>query len=133
MSYFKSTVLKNKSFEEAVDAVKSSLAKEGFGIPAEINMTEIFRQKLDVEFKKYVILGACSPSSALKAVQSEKNIGTLLPCSVVVQEHENGEVEVAAVDPLASMIAVKNNTVQSIAIEIGRKLDSVIEDLSLSK
>ncbi len=133
MSYFKSTVLKNKSFEEAVEAVKSSLAKEGFGIPAEINMTEIFRQKLDVDFKKYVILGACSPSSALKAVQSEKNIGTLLPCSVVVQEHENGEVEVAAVDPLASMIAVKNNTVQSIAIEIGRKLDSVIEDLSLSK
>ncbi len=133
MSYFKSTVLKNKSFEEAVNAVKDSLANEGFGIPAEINMTDIFRKKLDVEFKKYVILGACSPSSALKAVQSEKNIGTLLPCSVVVQELENGEIEVAAVDPLASMIAVKNNTVQSIAIEIGRKLDSVIEDLSLSK
>ncbi len=133
MSYFNSTLLKNKSFEEAVNAVKESLAKEGFGIPAEINMSEIFKQKLDVEFKKYVILGACSPSSALKAVQSEKNIGTLLPCSVVVQEHENGDVEVAAVDPLASMMAVKNNTVQSIAMEIGRKLDNVIEDLSLSK
>jgi uncharacterized protein (DUF302 family) len=133
MSYFKSTVLKNTSFEEAVETVRTRLAKEGFGIPAEINMTEIFRQKLDVEFKKYIILGACSPSSALKAVQSEKNIGTLLPCSVVVQELENGEIEVAAVDPLASMVAVKNNTVQGIAIEIGRKLDNVIEDLSLSK
>ena len=133
MSYFKSTVLKNRNFEEAVEEVKSRLAKEGFGIPAEINMTGIFKQKLDVDFKKYVILGACSPGHALKAVQSEKNIGTLLPCSVVVQEHENGEIEVAAVDPLASMIVVKNNVVQGIAMEVARKLDNVIEDLSLSK
>lgn len=131
MSYYHSTVLKNKSFEEAVNAVKSSLAKEGFGIPAEINMREIFKNKLDVEFKNYVILGACSPSSALKAVQSEKNLGVLLPCSVVVQEHENGEVEVAAVDPVASMMAVQNNTVQSIATDIGRKLENVIKELSL--
>lgn len=133
MSYFKSTVLKNKNFEEAVAAVKESLAKEGFGIPAEVNMKEVFRQKLDVDFKNYMILGACNPTLALRAVQSEKNLGTLLPCSVVVQQHENGEIEVAAVDPLASMMAVNNNTVQSIAMEVGQKLEHVIEELSLSK
>jgi uncharacterized protein (DUF302 family) len=132
MSYYYSTFIKNKSFEEAVDAVKSGLAKEGFGIPSEVNMKEIFKQKLDVDFKKYVILGACNPASAIKAVQSEKNLGVLLPCSVVVQEHETGEVEVAAVDPLASMMAVKNNTVQAIAMEIASKLERVIDDLSLS-
>lgn len=133
MSYYYSATIKNKGFEEVLDSVKQGLANEGFGIPAEINMKDIFKNKLDVEFKKYTILGACSPSSALKAVQSEKNLGVLLPCSVVVQEHENGDVEVAAVDPIASMMAVKNNTVQSIAIEIARKLESVIEDLRLSK
>jgi uncharacterized protein (DUF302 family) len=130
MNYFKSTVLKVKSFEEALATVKEGLQKEGFGIPAEINMTEIFKAKLDVDFKNYVILGACNPSYAIKAVQSEKNIGVLLPCSVVVQEHENGEVEVAAVDALASMMAVENNTVQQIAIEISKRLENVIANLS---
>lgn len=133
MSYYYSTVFKDKSFEEVLESVKEGLTKEGFGIPTEVNMKEIFKMKLDVDFKKYVILGACSPSSALTAVQSEKNLGVLLPCSVVVQEHDNGEVEVAAVDPIASMMAVKNNTVQNIAMEIARKLENVIEELSLSK
>jgi uncharacterized protein (DUF302 family) len=130
MNYFKSTVLKNKSFEEAIATVKEGLQKEGFGIPAEVNLSEIFKAKLDVDFKKYVILGACNPSYALRAVQSEKNIGVLLPCSVVVQEHENGEVEVAAVDALASMMPVDNNTVQQIAIEITRRLENMINNLS---
>lgn len=133
MSYYHSAVIKNRNFDEAVTLVKETLQNAGFGIPSEINMSEIFKNKLDVDFRKYVILGACSPPSALTAVQSEKNIGVLLPCSVVVQEHENGEIEVAAVDPIASMMAVKNNTVQSIAIEIGRKLEQVIDDVSVSK
>ncbi len=130
MNYFKSTVLKGRSFEDAVATVKEELQKEGFGIPAEVNMSDIFKAKLDVDFRKYVILGACNPSYAIKAVQSEKNLGVLLPCSVVVQEHENGEIEVAAVDALASMMAVENNTVQQIAIEISRKLENVIANLS---
>ena len=133
VSYYHSAVIKNRNFDEAVTLVKETLQNAGFGIPSEINMSEIFKNKLDVEFRKYVILGACSPSSALTAVQSEKNIGVLLPCSVVVQEHENGEIEVAAVDPIASMMAVKNNTLQSIAIEIGSKLEQVISDVSVSK
>jgi uncharacterized protein (DUF302 family) len=130
MNYFKNTILQNKEFEEVVETVKSELGKEGFGIPAEINMSEIFKQKLDVDFRKYVILGACNPPSALRAVQSEKNIGVLLPCSVIVHQHENGDIEVAAVDAISSMMAVENNTVQSIAMEISQRLERVIENLS---
>lgn len=130
MSYFFNTVVKNKSFEEVLDAVKEELGKEGFGVPAEIDMQATFKQKINVDFRKYKILGACNPSFAHKAVLSEKNIGVLLPCSVIVQEHENGDVEVAAVDAQASMLAVKNDTVQEIATEIAGRLKRVIENLS---
>jgi uncharacterized protein (DUF302 family) len=130
MNYYFSTVLKNKSFEEVIENVKAELAKEGFGIPAEVDMQNTFKMKLGIDFRKYHILGACNPESARKAVESEKNLGVLLPCSVVVQEHENGDVEVAAVDPLASMMAVTNPTVQEIATEITRRLERVIENLA---
>jgi len=129
MNYFFSTVLKDKSFEEVIGNVKAELAKEGFGVPSEVDMQKTFKMKLDINFRKYRILGACNPEYALKAVESEKNIGVLLPCSVIVQEHENGDVEVAAVDPLASMMAVTNPTVQEIATEITRRLERVIENL----
>ena len=129
MSYFFSTVLKNKNFEEVIEDVKAKLTKEGFGIPAEVDMQKTFKMKLDINFRKYRILGACNPEYALKAVESEKNIGVLLPCSVIVQEYENGDVEVAAVDPLASMMAVTNPTVQEVATEITRRLEKVIESL----
>jgi uncharacterized protein (DUF302 family) len=130
MSYFFSTVLKDKSFDEVIDNVKTELAKEGFGIPAEIDMQKTFKMKLDINFRKYRILGACNPEYALKAVENEKNIGVLLPCSVIVQEHNNGDVEVAAVDPLASMMAVSNPAVQEVATEITRRLERVIENLA---
>jgi uncharacterized protein (DUF302 family) len=129
MNYFFSTVLKDKIFEEVIEDVKAELTKEGFGIPAEVDMQKTFKMKLDINFRKYRILGACNPEYALKAVESEKNIGVLLPCSVIVQEHENGDVEVAAVDPLASMMAVTNPTVQEVATEITRRLEKVIENL----
>lgn len=130
MSYFFSTVLKNKNFEEVVENVKAELGKEGFGIPAEVDMQSTFKMKLGIDFRKYIILGACNPEYARKAVESEKNLGVLLPCSVVVQEHQNGEVEVAAVDPLASMMAVENTTVQEVATEITRRLERVIDNLA---
>jgi len=129
MSYFLSTTIKGKSFDEAVEQVKAELGNEGFGIPTEVEMNNIFKQKLDVDFRKYRILGACNPKFALKAVKSEKNIGVLLPCSVVVQEHENGDVEVAAVDPVVSMTEVKNETVQEVAAEIRSRLEKVIQSL----
>lgn len=129
MSYYFSTVLKNKSFEQVIDNVKAELAKEGFGVPSEVDMQKTFKMKLGIDFRKYHILGACNPEYAKKAVESEKNLGVLLPCSVVVQEHENGEIEVASVDALASMMAVSNPTVQEIATEIARRLERVIENL----
>jgi uncharacterized protein (DUF302 family) len=93
-------------------------------------MQATFKAKLDVDFRKYRILGACNPGFAKKAIESEKNLGVLLPCSVVVQEHDNGDVEVAAVEPLSSMMAVDNAIVQEVATEINRRLERVIENLS---
>lgn len=130
MSYFFSTALKNKSFEEVIENVKTELGKEGFGIPSEVDMQSTFKMKLGIDFRKYRILGACNPEYARKAVESEKNLGVLLPCSIVVQEHENGEVEVAAVDPLASMMAVSNPVVQEVATEITHRLERVIDNLN---
>lgn len=129
MSYYLNTVVKGKSFEEVIELVKNELQKEGFGVPADVDMQNTFKQKINVDFRKYRILGACNPSFALKAVKSEKNIGVLLPCSVAVQQHENGEVEVAAVDPVVSMAEVKDETVQEVAAEIKSRLKKVIENL----
>ena len=129
MSYFSNITIKGKNFDDVIELVKSELAKEGFGVPAEIDMQQTFKMKLDVDFRKYRILGACNPKFAHKAVLSEKNLGVLLPCNVVVQEHDNGEIEVSAVDPLASMMAVKNDTVQEIAKEIKKRMEKVIQSL----
>jgi uncharacterized protein (DUF302 family) len=130
MNYFISTILKEKNFEKAIEAVKAELGKEGFGVPAEIDMQGTFKKKINVNFRKYRILGACNPAFAHKAVESEKNIGVLLPCSVVVQENDKDQVEVAAVDALASMSTVENPIVQEIATEINRRLERVIKNLT---
>jgi uncharacterized protein (DUF302 family) len=129
MSYYLNTVVKGKSFDEVIELVKNELQKEGFGVPADVDMQNTFKQKINVDFRKYRILGACNPSFAHKAVTSEKNIGVLLPCSVAVQEHENGDVEVAAVDPVVSMAEVKNETVQEVAAEVKNRLKKVIDNL----
>ena len=104
--YFNKTV--NGTFEEVIDKVTQELKKEGFGILTEIDVTATLKKKLDVDFKKYRILGACNPPFAHKALQAEDKIGTMLPCNVIVQEVEAGVIEVAAVNPMASMQAVKN-------------------------
>ncbi len=125
--HFSKTV--NVDFESAIDKVTEELQKEGFGVLTEIDVTEVLKKKLDVDFKKYRILGACNPSFAHQALQAEDKIGTMLPCNVVVQEHDNGEVEVSAVDPVASMIAVENESLGAIAGEVREKLKRVIENL----
>lgn len=103
--------------------------KEGFGILTEIDVRETLRKKLDVDFKKYRILGACNPHFAYEALQAENKIGTMLPCNIIVQEHENGDVEVSAIDPVASMMAVKNDTLGNTAAGVRDKLRRVIESL----
>jgi uncharacterized protein (DUF302 family) len=130
MSYYFSKVLPGKGFDEAIELVTAELKKEGFGVLSEINVSETLKNRIGVDFKKYKILGACSPQHAYKALSSEDKIGVFLPCNVIVEQHENGEIEVAAVDPIASMMAVKNDSLGEIAVEIQQKLKKVIENLS---
>nr|WP_288931622.1 DUF302 domain-containing protein [uncultured Allomuricauda sp.] len=129
MGYYFSTILNEKDFEKAIEKVTLELKNEGFGILTEIDITQTLKNKLGVDFKKYRILGACNPPAAYEALTHEEKIGLFLPCNVVVLENENGEIEVAAVDPVASMIAVKNEKLASVAQEIQQKLKNAIEKL----
>ena len=107
-------------FDEAVDRVKAELKKDGFGVLTEIDVRKTLAEKLGVDFRRYRILGACNPAFAYKALLAEDKIGTMLPCSVIVQELAPGRVEVAAIDPLASMAAVQNPTWPRSASRSGR-------------
>lgn len=117
------------SFDAVIKNTKNLLEKEGFGILTEINMQATLQKKLGVNFKKYLILGACHPSLAYKALMAEDKIGTMLPCNVIVQEIEDDLVEVAAVNPLESMQAVINKDLIKIAQEVSHKLENVIHKL----
>jgi uncharacterized protein (DUF302 family) len=129
MNYCFSKTLEGKSFEEAIEAITIELKKEGFGILNEIDLQATLKSKIDVDFKKYKILGACNPHFAHKALLAEDKIGLFLPCNVIVEEHENGTVEVSAIDPMASMSSVKNETLASLAAEVQTKLKAVIDNL----
>ncbi|HRO46282.1 DUF302 domain-containing protein [Agriterribacter sp.] len=128
MSYYFSTITDN-DFDSAIAKVTEALKKEGFGILTEIDVKETFKKKLNVDFKKYRILGACNPHFAYEALQAEDKIGTMLPCNVIVQEHGNGKVEVSAIDPVASMMAVKNDALVHTAAQVREKLRKVIENV----
>jgi uncharacterized protein (DUF302 family) len=128
MSYYFGKKIKG-SFEDALEKVATSLKKEGFGILTEIDVKETLKKKLDVEFHKYKILGACNPPFAYKALKAEDKIGTMLPCNVIVQETSEGEVEVAAVDPVASMKAIENPELLEVAKQVQEKLERVVENL----
>lgn len=128
MSYYFSTIT-NCSFEEAVQRTVESLQKEGFGVLTDIDIQATLKKKLDVDFKKYRILGACHPTSAFKALQAEDKIGTMLPCNVIVQELSAGKTEIAAVNPIASMMAIENQQLAEIAAEITQKMERVINRL----
>lgn len=128
MSYYYSTTV-DMTFDEAIETVTEKLSGHGFGILTEIDVKETFKKKLDVDFKKYRILGACNPNFAHKALTAEDKIGVMLPCNVIVEEHEDGTVEVSAVDPVASMQAVSNEGLHPIAEEVRSNLKQVIEEL----
>lgn len=129
MSYYFSKTLSNTTFDEAIDHVTAALKTEGFGVLTEIDIKATMKKKLDVDVNKYRILGACNPPMAYKALQAESKIGTMLPCNVIVQELDSGEIEVSAVDPLASMQAVKNASLGGVATQVAAKLRGVIEGL----
>lgn len=130
MSYYFNKTLKSKSFDEAIAQVTAELKKEGFGVLTEIDIKKTLKNKIGVDFKNYIILGACNPHFAYKALQSEDKIGVLLPCNVIVEEHDNGEIEVSAVDPISSMGTVKNENLGDLASEVQQKLINVIENLN---
>lgn len=113
-------------FDKAVAIVSAELKKEGFGVITEIDLKEKFKEKLNVDFRNYKILGACNPALAYKAIQLEPAIGVMLPCNVLVYETEDGEVEIAAINPLNSIGAIENTQLQSLANEVSDKLQAVI-------
>lgn len=130
MQYYFTTTLENTNFDDAINLVTEALKKEGFGILSEIDVRETFKKKLDINFKKYKILGACNPEFAHKAISNEDKIGVFLPCNILVEESDNNSIEVSAVDPIASMSAVENDKLGSIAQEVQSKLKKVIESLN---
>lgn len=119
----------NMSFDLAVSKVSENLKLEGFGVLTEIDVQETLKKKLNVPFRRYRILGACNPQFAYQALQAEDKVGVMLPCNVIVQEREVGVVEVSAVDPVASMMAISNPKLSAIATQVQAKLKKVIDSL----
>jgi uncharacterized protein (DUF302 family) len=126
MAYYYSKRVK-VGFDEAVSSIKQALKEDGFGILTEIDVKTTLKKKLDVDFKNYLILGACNPPFAYKALQVEDKVGTMLPCNVIVQETADGDVEIAAIDPVASMKAIDNPALHEVAEIIGQKLKLIIQ------
>lgn len=126
--YFASTI--DTPFDDAVAEVIAALESEGFGVLTTIDIQKTLKKKLDVEFPRYTILGACNPTLAHKALQAENKIGTMLPCNVIVRDNGDGRTEVAAVDPVSSMQAVQNPGLANIATAVQEKLERAIESLN---
>lgn len=129
MNYYTTKTLKGIGFEEAIEKVKGGLKEQGFGVLTEIDVRDTLKKKIDVDFPSYRILGACNPPFAHKALLAENKIGVMLPCNVVVQDIGSGNIEVTAVDPVASMMAIQNPALESIAGEVRDRLNKVIESL----
>lgn len=128
MTYHISKVI-DGNMDSAVEKVTEALKGEGFGVLTEIDVQATLKKKIGAKFHGYRILGACNPQFAYLALQAEEKIGTMLPCNVIVQEHDNGHVEVSAVDPIASMQAINNPELTSIAKEVRQHLTNVIQSL----
>lgn len=117
-------------FQDALHKVSENLKQQGFGVITTIDVQDTFKQKLNIPFRNYKILGACNPQFAYKAISLESHMGVMLPCNVVVQEHENGEVEVSAINPLENIDGSLNTTqLAELAIEVGNRLRAAIDDL----
>lgn len=115
-------------FEAAVEKVREALQKEGFGVLTEIDVTATLKKKLNVDFKKYVILGACNPPFAYQALTTEEDIGLMLPCNMIVYEEGNGVV-VAAIKPTIAMQSTNNEALRGIAEQVEEKLEKVLQSL----
>ena len=116
-------------YEAAIDKVKEALKEEGFGILTTIDVKETLKKKLDVDFRKYVILGACNPPFAYRTLQAETEIGLLLPCNVIVYENDEGKSVVSAIDPVKMVLIVYNPALEEVAKEVSAKLCNAIENV----
>ena len=128
MAYNNSKIV-NYTYEDAIIKVTEELKNEGFGVLTEIDVKETLKKKLNVDFRKYKILGACNPPFAYQALLMEENIGALMPCNVIIQEKADGKVQVSAVNPLESMQTVGNQELGEIAGEISKRLMNVLEKI----
>jgi uncharacterized protein (DUF302 family) len=122
--YFSKTI--DAPFADAVARAREALAQEGFGVITEIDVARTLKTKLDVDFRPYLILGACNPALAHEALKLEDKVGTMLPCNVVVQDAGGGRSEIAAIDPVASMQAIDNPQLQSKAAQVSEKLKTAL-------
>ena len=128
MKYYFSKIIPG-TFDEAIKLVTDALKSEGFGIISEIRMHDKLKEKLDIDFKKYTILGACNPAFAYKALLLEEKIGAMLPCNVLVIEQENGKIEVAAINPIVSMQTISNPELYDVAHKVSQTLKNIVEHL----
>jgi len=128
MNYYFDKIV-DMQFEDAIQRVTEGLKKSGFGVLTEIDVQQTLKQKIGVDISPYRILGACNPHFAYKALQVENRIGAMLPCNVIVREIDDGQIEVAAVDPVASMQAVENEKLGEISMDVRTALRSVIDEL----
>lgn len=128
MGYYLSRIVE-MPFEAAVAATQAALQTHGFGVLTDIDVQATMKKKLDVPFRPYRILGACNPQMAHQALQMEHHVGTMLPCNVIVQEHDTGKVEIAAVDPVASMQAIDNPALGEVAAKVRDMLRAAVDDI----
>jgi len=131
MAYYRAATL-GVPFPEAIERAEGALREEGFGIISRIDIQDALKTKIGVDFRPYTILGACNPALAYEALKIEDKVGTMLPCNVVVQSTADGETEVAAIDPVASMQAIANPKLLKAAREVQIRLFRVIERLELA-
>ena len=129
MSYYFTTTLENITLDRARTKLEDELKKEGFGIISEIDVSKTLKEKIDVDFKEYLILGACNPRFAHQALTEEDKIGLLLPCNIVLSKTGANSIEVSAIDPIASMASVNNNKLEDFAEHVSKSIKSVISRL----
>lgn len=131
MNYYMAATLE-ASFDEAIERTETALKTEGFGVLTRVDIQATLKAKINADFRPYTILGACNPTLAYEALQLEDKVGTMLPCNVVVQQKSNGEMEVAAINPVASMQAIENPELKKAAEAVRDKLSRVIASLANS-
>lgn len=129
MAYTIDRAISDASFEDVTERTRKALADHGFGVLTEIDVAATMKKKLDVDMPSYLILGACNPSMAHQAIGIEPRIGAMLPCNVIIRDTGNGDIGVSAVDPVASMQAVANDRLTSVAGEVRKMLENVVRDI----